>query len=93
MTDQDTANNTVHYICQTYVEHKAGRDGRPGLKIDKQLKFSTAHEAQERAERAFRSGQCVGADAYMVTEDTGSGEVGEPTFLARLGAVPEVEGG
>lgn len=92
MTDADTPSATVHYICQTYVEKKAGRDGQVGLKIDKQFKFSTPHEAQERAERECRSGHCVGADAYMVTEDVGSGEVGEPTFIARVGSVPELDG-
>ena len=91
MTDADSPNATIHYLCQTYVEKKAGRDGQAGLKIDKQLSFSTAHAAQERAEREFRSGNCVGADAFMVTEDTGSGEVGEPTFLARLGSVPDTD--
>jgi hypothetical protein len=59
------------------------------LQIDKQLQYSTPYKAQERAEREFRAENCVGADAYMVIEDSGPGEVGDPTFLMRLRSVPE----
>ena len=52
---------------------------------------STPHEAQERAEREFRAESCVGADAYMVIENSSSGEVGDLAFLVRLGSVPEQE--
>jgi len=91
MTDASESDMKVHYICQTYIEKKAGQTGQVGLRIDKQLKFSTASQAQERAERESRSDDCVGADAYMVIEDPSSGEVGEPTFLVRIGTVPEVD--
>lgn len=91
MTEANETNSKVHYICQTYVEKKAGRTGQVGLHINKQFQFSTASQAQERAERESRSEECAGADAYMVTEDPSSGEVGEPTFIVRLGAVPEVD--
>lgn len=91
MTEAKEIISKVHYICQTYVEKKAGRSGQVGLKIDKQLQYSTASQAQERAERECRSEDCAGADAYMVTEDPNSGEVGEPTFIVRLGTVPEVD--
>ena len=91
MTNSEQAAEKIHYICQTYVETKAGRDGQAGLKIAKQLEYSTAHEAQNRAEREALSEECVGADAYMVTEDTASGEVSDPSFLLRLGSVPELD--
>lgn len=81
----------VHYICQTYVEQKTGRDGQVSLKIDKQFQYSTASEAQNRAEREAVSEDCAGADAYMVSEDLNSGEVGSPSFLVRLGNVPEFD--
>ena len=81
----------VHYICQTYVEKKSGRAAQASLHIDKQFQYSSASQAQERAERESRSEDCVGADAYMVTEDPNSGEVGAPTFLVRLGSVPEFD--
>jgi len=81
----------VHYICQTYVEKKAGKDGQAGLKIAKQFEYSTASEAQSRAEREALSEECAGADAYIVSEDPDSGEVGAPDFLLRLGNVPKIE--
>ena len=37
------------------------------------------------------SEDCAGADAYMVIEDPNSGEVGTPSFLIRLGIVPEFD--
>ena len=82
----DTAK--THYICQTYIEAK----GAPaGVKIDKQFQYTTADEAESRAERASQSPDCAGADAYMIVEDPNSGEVSAPTFLVRIGNVPEFD--
>mgnify|MGYP001327318992 CR=1 FL=1 len=81
----------IHYICQTYVEKISGRGKQVSLQIGKQFQYTSASQAQERAERESRSENCVGADAYMVSEDPNSGEVGAPTFLARLGTVPEFD--
>jgi hypothetical protein len=89
MTDTNESTERVHYICQTYVEQKPVRDGQAFLKIDKQFQYSTAAEAQNRAEREAQSENCAGADAYMISEDPDSGEVGSPSFLVRLGIVPE----
>lgn len=89
MTNAERSPEKIHYICQTYVETKAGRNGQPGLKIAKKFEYSTASEAQNRAEREALSDDCVGADAYMVSEDPNSEEVGAPSFLVRLGNVPE----
>ena len=91
MTNSDESGEKVHYICQTYVEKKSGRAGQVSLEIDKQIEYSTAAEAQNRAEREAQSEECVGADAYMVNEDPRSGEVGSPSFLIRLGNVPEFD--
>ena len=91
MTDSVRSAEKAHYICQTYVEMKAGRDGQTGLKIAKQIEYSTASEAQNRAEREALSEDCAGADAYMVCEDPNSGEIGDPSFLIRLGNVPEFD--
>jgi hypothetical protein len=91
MTESDESAPKVHYICQTYVEKKSGRGDQVSLQIGKQFEYTTASQAQERAERENRSEECVGADAYMVIEDPQSGEVGAPTFLARLGTVPEFD--
>lgn len=91
MSDTDETSAKVHYICQTYIEKKSGRAGQVSLEIGKQFEYSSASQAQERAERESRSPECVGADAYMVTEDPSSGEVSTPTFLARLGNVPEFD--
>ncbi len=91
MTQADERATKVHYICQTYVEQKQGRDGQAGLKIGKQFQYSTASEAQNRAEREALSKDCIGADAYMISEDPNSGEVGPPSFLVRLGNVPEFD--
>lgn len=91
MTISDESSVKTHYICQTYVENKPGRDGQVSLKIAKQFEYSTASEAQSRAEREAQSEDCAGADAYMVSEDPNSGEVGSPSFLVRLGNVPEFD--
>lgn len=91
MTNAERSSEKIHYICQTYVETKAGRNGQTGLKIAKQFEYSTASEAQNRAKREALSGDCAGADAYMVTEDPASGESSGPSFLVRLGNVPELD--
>ena len=91
MSEREETGEKVHYICQTYTAKPTAHGKQGSLQIDKQLEYSTAHEAQGRAEREFRAQSCVGADAYMVTEDQGSGELGEPAFLVRLGSVPEQE--
>lgn len=91
MTGTDKSIINVHYICQTYVKQKPGRDGQASLKIGKQFQYSTAAEAQNRAEREAQSEDCAGADAYMISEDPNSGEVGSPSFLVRLGNVPETD--
>ena len=91
MTKSEQAAEKIHYICQTYIETTAGRDGGAGLKIAKQFEYSTASEAQNRAKREALSEDCAGADAYMVIEDPNSGEVGTPSFLIRLGIVPEFD--
>ncbi len=89
--NSDENTEKTHYICQTYVETDAAGSGQRVLKIDKQFQYSTASQAQDRAEREARSEGCVGADAYMVSEDVTSGEVGAPSFLVRLGNVPDFE--
>ncbi|WP_458790721.1 hypothetical protein [Yoonia sp. MH D7] len=86
MKDNQDTTEKLHFICQTYLAKKGG-----GLQVDKVLEYSTAAQAEERAERESRSSGCVGADAYMLREDLGSGEVSDPTFLARFGTVPEEE--
>ncbi len=91
MTHADENTTKVHYICQTYVEQKLRRDEQANLKIGKQFQYSTAAEAQNRAEREAQSEECAGADAYMIIEDPESGEVGSPSFLVRLGSVPETD--
>ena len=91
MKHANESTTKVHYICQTYVEQKPGRDGQASLKIGKQFQYSTAAEAQNRAEREVQSEDCAGADAYMISEDPESGEVGSPSCLVRLGSVPETD--
>lgn len=93
MSDENQSGTKIHYICQTYVEKKGARGGQAGLQIGKTFQYATAAEAEGRAEREARSEGCIGADAYMIIEDTESGEVGAPTFLVRLGTVPEDDAG
>lgn len=89
MSETEESGTKVHYVCQTYSAKTTARGQQGSLQIDKQLRYSTPHEAQERAEREYRAESCVGVDAYMVIEDQSSGEVADPTFLVRLGSVPE----
>lgn len=89
MSGNDNTTSKIHYICQTYVQ-KPGA-AQSALGIGKQFQYTSASQAQERAEREYRSNECVGADAYMVTEDPNSGEVSAPKFLVRLGSVPEFD--
>jgi hypothetical protein len=91
MSDSQEDTSKIHYICQTYVEKKGTRGAQAGLKIDKQFQHSTEAQAQERAERESQLEGCAGADAYMVVEDPSSGEVSSPTFIVRLGNVPEFD--
>lgn len=91
MLESEESNLKVHYICQTYIEKTVGRAKQASLQIGLQFKYSTASQVEERAERESRSENCVGADAYMVTEDPDTGEVGVPTFIARFGTVPEID--
>lgn len=91
MTDETETSSKVHYICQTYVDKKGTGAQQGSLQLGKQFQYTTASQAQERADRESRSEDCVGADAYMVVEDVDSGEVGTPTFLVRHGAVPELD--
>jgi len=90
MTSPDETTKT-HYICQTYVNAPTARAGQTSLKVDKLFEYTSASQAQERAEREARSDDCAGADAYSITEDTDSGEVSAPEFLVRLGKVPELD--
>ena len=85
MSENHETTAKIHYICQTYVEKPGATHGSLG--IGKQFQYTSASQAQERAERESRSDECVGADAYMVTEDPNSGEVSAPEFLIRLGSV------
>lgn len=81
---------TTHYICQLYEERRVGKSGK-ALAIKVAIPYPNAGRAEERAERSFKAGHCVGADAYSVAEDTDTGETDEPVFLARHGKVPEVD--
>jgi len=92
MNEENETGTKVHYICQTYVEKKGARGQPSGLQIEKTLRYTAAAQAEERAEREFRSESCVGADAYMIIEEMDSGEVGAPAFFVRLGSVPDEDG-
>jgi len=89
MLDQDEAATKTHYICQTYLEKVVRK--QVTLAVDKVFEYTSAAQAEDRAEREARREGCAGADAYMVVEDPNSGEVSEPTFLARHGSVPEFD--
>ncbi len=91
MMETNETNPKVHYICQTYVKKAGVNSEQVSLQIGKQFQYSTASQAQERADRECRSEDCAGADAYMVAEDLDTGEVGAPVFIARLGTVPETD--
>jgi len=89
MSDSPNNAEKIHYICQTYVENKGARGGPAGLKADKQFQYTSEADAQNRAERESQREGCAGADAYMIIEDAGSGEVSAPNFIVRLGNVPD----
>ncbi len=89
MSDSPNNAEKIHYICQTYVETKGARGGPAGLKVDKQFQYTSEADAQNRAERESQREGCAGADAYMIIEDAGSGEVSAPNFIVRLGNVPD----
>ena len=93
MQNSEESTKKVHYICQTYTEAKGKRGEQAGLQIGKQLQYTSATQAEERANREFQLPDCVGADAYMVTEDVVSGEVSAPSFIARFGQVPNSDEG
>lgn len=80
----------TYYICQTYEERKMGRAGTT-LAIKSTIACQDVRQAENRAERSYRAGNCVGADAFSVTIDPDTGEAGSPTFFARHGKVPELD--
>lgn len=91
MSDDKDDTSKTHYICQTYVLTKGAKGPQAGVKLDKQFQYSTAAEAQSRAERASQSEDCAGADAYIIVEDLHSGEISSPEFLVRIGNVPDFD--
>ena len=66
MSDDNGDTSKTHYICQTYVDAEGTKGAPAGVRIDKQFQYSTAQEAESRAERASQSSDCAGADAYMI---------------------------
>ncbi len=50
-----------------------------------------AEHAKDRAQRAFDLGRHAGVDAYSIVVDTEIDEAGMPSFLVRMGHVPEVD--
>lgn len=86
-----TDSSKTHYICQTYVLAKGAKAAQAGVKLDQQFQYSTAAEAQSRAERASQSEDCAGADAYIIVEDLQSGEISSPEFIVRIGNVPDFD--
>jgi hypothetical protein len=91
MSDDHDATEKTHFICQTYTQNQGAKGGQAGLKVDKLFQYTTQAEAKNRAERESQSDRCAGADAYMIVEDTNSGEVSPPMFLARFGTVPDTD--
>lgn len=91
MSNSKEETSKTHYICQTYIEMKGIGGAQASLKVDNQFQLSTEAEAQRRAERESQLESCAGADAYMIVEDLSSGEVSPPTFIVRLGSVPEFD--
>ena len=80
----------IVYVCQTYEERTVGRSGTH-LAVKGTFPCSDAGAAQSRAERALSGGTCVGADAFSLTVDPVTEEAEAPTFIARLGKVPEID--
>ena len=78
---------TVHIVLP-YWENK-----RKGLVPAEALPVRSPSAAPERAKRLFDTGNYAGVDAFTITADEEIGEYGEPVFHARLGQVPDHEGG
>ncbi|WP_166417601.1 hypothetical protein [Cochlodiniinecator piscidefendens] len=85
------AQTKTHYICQMYEKKPSGRGKPDALVVANTFQYTTAAQAEDRAQRVFAAQQYVGADAYSLVEDLTSDEVGEPNFLVRLGEVPDLE--
>ena len=68
-------------------------DKKKGLVPAEALPVRSAEAARERAKRLFDTGNYMGVDAFTITADEELGEYGEPVFHARLGQVPDHEGG
>lgn len=76
----------THYVCQIYRREKKSR-----LQIEQTIECRDAEHAKDRAQRAFDLGRHAGVDAYSIVVDTELDVAGMPTFLVRLGDVPEVD--
>ncbi len=86
MKKQEPAGPKTHYVCQMYVREKKSR-----LRVEQTVECRDEHHAIDRAQRAFEGGRHAGVDAYSVIVDPEMGDVGEPTFLARHGDVPDAD--
>ena len=60
-----------------------------GLVLNQTLTFSNANAAQSGAEKLYETGRYDGVDAFSVTVNGETGDLGEQIFHARLGCVPE----
>ncbi len=85
MKSQEKGSKT-HYVCQIYRREKKSR-----LRIEQTIECRDAEHAKDRAQRTFDLGRHAGVDAYSVIVDTELGDAGMPTFLVRLGDVPDVD--
>ena len=85
------ATETEHQLLELRLALETVKAERDRYKSTSKIFEKLLTKAEERAERESRREGCVGADAYMLSEDPMSGEVSEPVFLARHGTVPEVE--
>ncbi len=84
---------STRFVCRTYRHADRGRGAakQQVLVQASAIECKTSNEAERRAQRMFDGGSYAGADAFSIDVDVELGDYSEPTFIVRLGHVPELE--
>ena len=84
---------STRFVCQTYKRAERGKGAAKQLVLVQAsaIECKTSAEAESRAQRMFDGGSYAGADAFSVEVDVDLGDYSDPTFIVRLGDVPDFD--
>lgn len=84
---------STRFVCQAYRHAQRGKGAakQQVLVQASAIECRTSAEAESRAQRMFDGGSYAGADAFSVEVDVDLGDYSDPTFIVRLGDVPDLD--